>query len=478
MVKIARKPLACSCLFLLAVLSLSGCGKDDYCAERAFWKLKRSGSLFSADVRSLPEDEFNRLRGGIEKVLAKYPRWSKSGELRLSIAEMCVLRNDLDAAEGLYRQVITDYPQSYESSAQAYFALGTIAERRGNWKAALENYDLIFEKYALSDLGLKIPLYIARYYKSKGMSADFREACEKAVRGYENLIAVNPYGKSVPVMHRNIVIACAGIKRPGVALSSLEKFAAKYPDSSAAPLALYMAAQIQRDVLGDNGKAIAIFEGIIRDYPDSKLESSFQFELGDLYAREGNLEKAQESFDEVVEQSRQDASMKVSARIAIAASYEQQKSWDKSLEIYDSLLKEYPADSQVLRIPLRIANHYFNTRNDAEAARALEKALRLYSETIALDKGKTASREARELSVTALILLKRYQDAAQALERLLRFYPEGDPSAPFALLKIASLYNNEIKDKVKARSLYEQFLKNYPAHRLEPFTRAQLDKLK
>jgi TolA-binding protein len=72
--------------------------------------------------------------------------------------------------------------------------------------------------------------------------------------------------------------------------------------------------------------------------------------------------------------------------------------------------------------------------------------------------------------------LKDYRRAVNSYKRYLDTYPEGK-QAPIALFLSAYLYHNELNDLGNAKLMYEQFLAKYPTHEMAVSAKFELENL-
>ena len=86
------------------------------------------------------------------------------------------------------------------------------------------------------------------------------------------------------------------------ALQEYEKIRKYYPEDDLAIRSLFAMADIQKNNLQDNRRAIAIYEKIIDLYPDSERTPNAKFMMGYIYANEvKDLRKARQQYTEFLE---------------------------------------------------------------------------------------------------------------------------------------------------------------------------------
>jgi len=86
------------------------------------------------------------------------------------------------------------------------------------------------------------------------------------------------------------------------ALEEYQKILKFYPEDELAIKSLFAMADIQKNNLQDNRKAITIYQKILDLYPDSERTPNAKFMMGYLYANEiKDLKKARQQYNEFLE---------------------------------------------------------------------------------------------------------------------------------------------------------------------------------
>jgi TolA-binding protein len=138
------------------------------------------------------------------------------------------------------------------------------------------------EKYPMTTAGLEAPLYVARRYRENKMQEKSERVYGAAARRYIAFIATDPRGKKVPVLQYLMITAYANMGEWKEASGTLEKMAEKYPHSEGAPIALYRAALINRDMLKNYDRARADFQKLVDGYPLNKLTKNLKGDIAGL----------------------------------------------------------------------------------------------------------------------------------------------------------------------------------------------------
>lgn len=357
--------------FLLTAfaVSLTGCG-GDYNAERSFWRLSRKhAAAIQAPAAASPES-FREASAALKTLVEKYPRWSKAAEMKYYLASMYFSRNDIKAAGREFSELIMSFPERRDMCARAQFTIGIIAERQGDEKRALKEYELVTERYSGTRLALQMPSEIANYYKRHGRDEEAGLAYGRAVRRYRKLVETNPYGPVVPLVNAMIARAYVGWDKPHEALKYLESFAAGYANSEGAPAALCEAARIYRDVLRDPATSIDFYKKVMDDYPKSRITGSLNvpFSLAVSYEKAGRRDEADSAFAGAIEHFKS---------ITSANAYGPAADEARDLMATAYLLQDKYAEAVKALSDLR-----GNTSSDERSAMALFKSAVIYDEKL------------------------------------------------------------------------------------------------
>jgi tetratricopeptide (TPR) repeat protein len=369
------------------------------------------------------------------------------------------------------------YPDNSALCARSQFMRGALREQQGELASAIKLFREISEKYPLSPTGLQTPLYIASCYQKHGMNDEVLRAYDQAAANYRNLIEMNPYSKTVPVLQELLALAYVRRGTPRQAIDALIGFAGKFPKSEASPYALAIAAQVYHEKLNDAPEAIKLYNQVVKSYPATALAKESRLKIGNLYVHMRDFPKAQAEYTAVLRQYPNDPLIGAMSHKALGLAYDFEGKWGLAQKEFDALLQQYPNSREALQVPFLIAAHYNRANRPAEADAALESAVRQYKDVITRNPGKPVAVEAQEMIANSCLLRKKEGEAIEALALLRATYPR-DPRAASALFKIASIYENGARDAAKAADMYQQFLATYPDHELSFTAKTRLDKIR
>ena len=134
------------------------------------------------------EDKFSDAITIFEEVRRDFGN-TKAGEIALiHIGESSCLLGELDEAEGVFNEYLTEYP-GREFSPRAQEGLGYVMEERGKFREAIDAYRKGYENYPDSFLGPQAILSIARCYEAMKEWSEAKEV-------YEEFLSLYPWSSS------------------------------------------------------------------------------------------------------------------------------------------------------------------------------------------------------------------------------------------------------------------------------------------
>ena len=261
-------------VFLLCIMMLlTGC-YGQYKAEREFWLTNRKYERILGRVDSTTSEEFEELIVDLRKLVISYPSWPYSALAQLRIGNLYNIQGKYDKALSEYKKVIEDFPSSTVVSAEALFVMGTIYQRKNDEQTANKYFDRVQQEYPDTLTALNIPLYLARYYKSKGRIEESNLAYDEAIQRYKTVINKAP-DETKAILVLDYLVNCYNDREKwNEAIVSLRNIANRHPESASAQKALLIIARIYETKLKDKQKADAVYQEIIDKFPDTPLQEA------------------------------------------------------------------------------------------------------------------------------------------------------------------------------------------------------------
>lgn len=176
-----------SVLLALYILLSVGTSGNEYAAERLFYRAMKMNGKISANPDVAPPRLLAYVENNLKTLLAKYPKTAVARTAGVTLAEFYIANKRYEDALSRVDLMIKAYDKDPAVLSAAYFLKGRAYEKQDKWPAALKEYKKLQDDYTSTELGMQIPLYIAKYYADKGRDADARQAYSEAAAFYKKL---------------------------------------------------------------------------------------------------------------------------------------------------------------------------------------------------------------------------------------------------------------------------------------------------
>ncbi len=262
------------CIFI--TIFLSGCNYDKYNAERSYWKANRLYQQLAKKIESakphevLGEQDYQKVIAALQKVTLRYPNWNNTPTAQLLIGRVYVIQDNIDHAVIEFEKVLKDYPTNADACASALLALGRLYEEQNNWDQALEYYNKILNDYIYTYGAYQCSLHLVQYYKTKNQDAIAEAVYRDIFKQYTDFIRENPNTSAAMASEHFIVAFLLEIEKWNEAVAYLGNLIEIHPKTALALRSLYTLGAIYDENLKQPEKAIATYQKIIDDYPDSE----------------------------------------------------------------------------------------------------------------------------------------------------------------------------------------------------------------
>ena len=226
----------------------------------------------------------------------------------------------------------------------------------------------------------------------------------------------------------------------------------------------------------DYQEIIDSFREITIRYPMWPNSAQAQFNIGQLYAMQGNFSKARDEFMVILKDYPANVDMCGRSLFTVALVYEREDNWPKAKETLDRIEKDYPDTGTAFQVPLHVAEYYKVKGQNAEADAAYLAALDKYKNTIK-DKSKTyGALVTVDLAVSCYSDQEKWNEAVDYLGSLVVDYPE-TLLAPKAAFIQAAIYEQKLNQPGKARELYDEIIKKYSKTPFAKTAQQQIERL-
>lgn len=171
----------------LVIIFLSGCANDYYVIEKQYYRIKKEAVKIYNNPFGSPPKELERVVGLFKNFSQKYPNNNLSLDAEFETARLYAVKEEYDKARGQLKTIINKYPNAKSILGEAIFLTGNTYQAQDNWNAALEQYKKIIRQYPATTKGLRMPMYIASYYKLKHQPDKMISAYQEAATHYKSL---------------------------------------------------------------------------------------------------------------------------------------------------------------------------------------------------------------------------------------------------------------------------------------------------
>ncbi|MDD5136119.1 MAG: tetratricopeptide repeat protein, partial [Candidatus Omnitrophica bacterium] len=123
----------------------------------------------------------------LKTVLSKYPDTNIARLAHIALLEFYITNKKFKEAIDLANTTAKTYSEDRDILSTIQFLKGTIYEKEERWDKALEEFKVLEEKYPNTKLGMQIPIYIGKYYESKGLDREAKGAYQDAAAFYTKM---------------------------------------------------------------------------------------------------------------------------------------------------------------------------------------------------------------------------------------------------------------------------------------------------
>ncbi len=277
--------LMLSALIVLGVaLAIAG-SSGEYAAEKLFYRAMKNNEKIAINPDVAPPKLLETVENDLKKLLKKYPNVNIARDASMALAEFYIVNKNYDKALATLNTMIKKYAKDEAVLSAAIFLKGRAYELQGNWPKALKEYETLRDKYTQTQIGMQIPIYIAKYYEGKGRAVDAKAAYAQAEQFYQRLERENSgkllgYGASVFLIQTYIL--SEDYEQAGKVLEETLK---KYMSQIAITQLLPQAENIFVKKLNRPEKAVEIYKNVIEKVKNEKFVKSVKNRIAVLEAK-------------------------------------------------------------------------------------------------------------------------------------------------------------------------------------------------
>ena len=180
-------------LLLIPVVVISVLNfKDDYSAEKAFWRINKQYLKIARDPGAIPDASFDLLIQRYENFLKRYQGSHLESMAEIFKGRVYVLKKDYNTAREIFEEVVDKYPNDARAATIAFKHINQIYAVEKDFDNIVKTYERIRERYPVSESGIRAPLDIARIYALQKKDKMKVDAIKAAVPYYNELMKSNP----------------------------------------------------------------------------------------------------------------------------------------------------------------------------------------------------------------------------------------------------------------------------------------------
>jgi outer membrane assembly lipoprotein YfiO len=322
---------------------------------------------------------------------------------------------------------------------EAYYYLGDFAEKREDYKKAVEYYLSGYKKFPNSYFSSDMLLKVGVLYLTKLNTES--DALDTSAEYFNQYIKAFPNAAQSEMAHYYLGFCYYNGRRFTEAMNTFRSFYEKYPNSEFTPEAVFYYADCNYN-LGNYEESIKGFNTVITKYPNhEKAEEAYftkAWALLDLQREDECMATLKQLVDKYPK-----SKFAPQALFSIADSNYNAQRYEEALNAYEEVLKRYPESDVAKKIPETITE-----LKETIAYVEYEKAYEFFA-------------KAREGKSDPNTILGWYRQAAAGFEIVVTKYP-GTESETGALSNMGIAYE-ELGEWQKAANAFDKVMKKFEA---------------
>ncbi|MDA9101192.1 tetratricopeptide repeat protein [Omnitrophica bacterium] len=463
-------------LTIIAVILLTGCDRNNYLGEKAYWKAEQV--LKRVDISQLEAKGTDLLKPSInafENVVEKYPSSSKAVDSLFIVSKLYLKTKNYDKAIEELQRVVQNYSHLKDKTSEARYRIAEIYEYMGDWKTAEKAFWELSEFHPLHPKGLFAPVHVIVHYKKANDPVGQQKAYARAMDFYNSLSKRLGPIQGVASVINNKAMANLANGSWRKAEEDWISIPSKFPESPLAPLALLAAAELSWSK-ANYGSAEEYYAQYFDTYPGHPLRGRTAQQLAIQYLKKGDYSLARDWFSNAIEYSGKNREGIAESKLGIAKAYELEGKLELSREVYEEVWNEYDDTLAYLQTPLLLAKIYKKLDQEEAATKILKDALDKYINLEKTSRNVKMVAYAQQLKTACLTQLGEWKQIMNTFQNYMVNEPSKEKKGKW-LFAQAILAEQELKDGAQAASLYDELISDYPEHPLAETARSRRELL-
>ena len=166
--------------------------KSEYSAERSLWRINSHYTQIAKDPKVVPEGTFNGLVKQYEIFMKQYPHSRLVPIAKIFLGRVYVIKKDYPTALLKFEEIVNAYAKDPYIAVEALADMGQVYLSQEDGASVLKTYGRILKEYPRTELGLKVPLLIAKFHSDRQDREKAEKAFADAIHYYQNFIDQNP----------------------------------------------------------------------------------------------------------------------------------------------------------------------------------------------------------------------------------------------------------------------------------------------
>jgi tetratricopeptide (TPR) repeat protein len=262
-------------------LSVLGSG-GEYAAEKIFYRAMKMSARITANPDVVPPKLLEYVESNFKNILEKYPKTEAARAANITLAEFYIYNKRYGDALSRLDLIIKANSKMPGVLSTAHFLKGRAYEKQNKWPNALKEYNIVRDDYTDTELGIKMPLYVARHYTDKGMDADARQAYGEAALFYKKLERDNNKSMLGYVASVLLIQAYMGAENYEESGTALEETIDKYGNGTTLAQLLPQVENIFVNKLKQPERAIKIYKDVMEKTKNGRLKKVLEEKIGQL----------------------------------------------------------------------------------------------------------------------------------------------------------------------------------------------------